>query len=198
MAAPRRLSASAINELLLAAPKRSARHGLCNISQYDMNTERLRRLSTDEYRSLATFRRSILQFARFSEAAAARQGLEARQYQLLLMLRGLGTEGRASVSDVAEWPQVRHHSAVGLIDRVARRGMIDRRDHPTDRRRVLVALTTAGEHALSSLAVSHREELRRLAPALVEALQQLLRGEDPSPLPTDPDESELIHGLHKF
>jgi DNA-binding MarR family transcriptional regulator len=163
-----------------------------------MNTERLRRLSTDEYRSLATFRRSILQFARFSEAAAARQGLEARQYQLLLMLRGLGTEGRASVSDVAEWPQVRHHSAVGLIDRVARRGMIDRRDHPTDRRRVLVALTTAGEHALSSLAVSHREELRRLAPALVEALQQLLRGEDPSPLPTDPDESELIHGLHKF
>jgi DNA-binding MarR family transcriptional regulator len=142
-----------------------------------MTSATARELSSAEYRSLAAFRQQLRRYIHFSEQAARAAGLEPRQYQLLLMLRGLAPGGAASVSDIAEWLQVRHHSAVGLVDRMVRRGMVERRPHPFDGRRVLVALTPEGRAALARLAMLHRAELRRLAPALVEALHQLLHGD---------------------
>ncbi len=116
----------------------------------------------------------------FSERAAESAGLEPQHYQLLLMLRGLTPHGGASVSDLADWLQIRHHSAVGLVDRIEARSLVQRRPDPLDGRRVLVVLTRHGRSALRSLAVLHRNELRRLAPDLVDALQQLSTGPDPS------------------
>ncbi|MDQ6673978.1 MAG: MarR family winged helix-turn-helix transcriptional regulator [Chloroflexota bacterium] len=99
-------------------------------------------------------------------------GLEPRQYQLLLMVRGLAPTGQASVSELADWLQVRHHSAVGLVDRMGERGLVERHADSADGRRVLIKLTQAGRAALSRLALQHRDELRSLAPSLIEALQQ--------------------------
>jgi DNA-binding MarR family transcriptional regulator len=142
-----------------------------------MNASRL--ISHDEYRSLASFRLQLLAYLAFSERAAAVAGLEPRQYQLLLMLRGLTPDGQASVSEIAEWLHVRHHSAVGLVDRAALRGMVERQQDATDRRRVLVALTRTGREALADLALAHREELRRQAPELVRALLRVVPGLHP-------------------
>ena len=152
-----------------------------------------RELSSAEYRSLASFRQQLRRYIRFSERAATEAGLEPRQYQLLLMLRGLAPGGQASVSDIAEWLQVRHHSAVGLVDRIAMRGMAERRPDPSDGRRVLVALTPEGRAALAGLAMLHRAELRRVAPALVEALQQLLGAR---PTGVAQKEGERTNGIH--
>jgi DNA-binding MarR family transcriptional regulator len=128
-------------------------------------------LSTDEYRSLARFRHLLRTYVRFSERAAQEAGFEARQYQLLLALRGLAADEQASVSEVAELLQIRHHSAVGLVDRAALRGLVERRVDPSDGRRVLVTLTSPGRRALARLAVLHRDELRRIVPTLVASLQ---------------------------
>jgi DNA-binding MarR family transcriptional regulator len=135
-----------------------------------------RPISHDEYRSLASFRLQLLAYLAFSERAAAAAGLQPRQYQLLLMLRGLTPDGQASVSEIAEWLHVRHHSAVGLVDRVTLRGMVERQQDATDRRRVLVTLTPTGREALADLALEHREELRRQAPELVRALLRIVPG----------------------
>ena len=131
-------------------------------------------LSDREYTSLAYTRRLLRRIQAFGERAAESSGLRPRQYQLLLMLRGLAADHGASVTDLAEWLQVRHHTAVGLVDRMAARGLLARQADPVDGRRVLVTLTSDGRLALRSLAVQHRDELTALAPSLVDALRQLL------------------------
>ena len=131
-------------------------------------------LSDDAYTSLAETRRLLRRIHAFSERAAEAVGLRPRQYQLLLMLRGLATNRDASVSDLAEWLQVRHHTAVGLVDRMVSRGLLERQSDPLDGRRVLVTLTDRGQMALRGLAVQHRDELQALAPSLVHALQHVL------------------------
>jgi DNA-binding MarR family transcriptional regulator len=140
-----------------------------------MSAERARRdLSDDEYASLAHARRLLRRYQAFSERAAEAAGLEPRQYQVLLMLRGLAPNAEASVSELADWLQVRHHSAVGLIDRMTSRALVRRERDAHDRRRVLVSLTREGRSALKDLALQHRDELRALAPSLVETLRQVV------------------------
>jgi DNA-binding MarR family transcriptional regulator len=133
-----------------------------------------RDLSDDDYASLAKTRRLLRRMQAFSERAAEVAGLRPRQYQLLLMLRGLPDQRDASVSDLADWLQVRHHTAVGLVDRMVNRGLLERHSDPLDGRRVLVKLTHEGRVALHGLAMQHRDELRALAPSLLEALRHLL------------------------
>jgi len=150
-----------------------ARH--YNASHRDMTGERPPRdLSDEDYASLAQTRRLLRRFQAFSERAAADAGLEPRQYQLLLMLRGLTPDAQASVTDLAQWLQVRHHSAVGLVDRMEARGLVQRATDPEDGRRVLVSLTRAGRAALRALAVQHRDELRTIAPGLLQTLQRVV------------------------
>ena len=130
-------------------------------------------LSDADYHSLAETRRLLRRIQSFSERAAEIAGLRPRQYQLLLMLRGLAGERGATVTDLAEWLQVRHQTAVGLVDRMASRGLLRRQTHPDNGRKVLVTLTPDGRVALRALAVQHRDELRALAPGLVHALRQV-------------------------
>jgi DNA-binding MarR family transcriptional regulator len=131
-------------------------------------------VSDNEYTSLAETRRVLRHIQAFSERAAEAAGLRPRQYQVLLMLRGLAPEHGASVSDLAEWLQVRHHTAVGLVDRMANRGLLQRQPDVLNGRRVLVSLTDDGRIALRALALQHRNELRALAPRLLEALRHVL------------------------
>jgi DNA-binding MarR family transcriptional regulator len=131
-------------------------------------------LLDEEYANLAHTRRLLRRIQAFGERAAEAADLRPRQYQLLLMLRGLATDRDASVSDLADWLQVRHQTAVGLVDRMAGRGLVERRPDPDDGRRVLVTLTNDGRLALRELARQHRDELRSLAPSLVDALRHVL------------------------
>jgi DNA-binding MarR family transcriptional regulator len=71
---------------------------------------------------------------------------------------------------------IRHHSAVGLVDRLAEHGLIDRVRGSEDRREVRVRLTALGESRLNRLSVLHRDELRSAGPRLVTALEGLLQG----------------------
>lgn len=130
-------------------------------------------LSEADYASLADTRRLVRRYIAFSERAAQSAGIEPRQYQLLLMLRGLANTSGASLSDLADWLQVRHHSAVGMVDRMQVRGLLQRRPDPLDGRRVLVHITETGRAALRELALLHRDELRRIAPSLITSLRGL-------------------------
>jgi DNA-binding MarR family transcriptional regulator len=106
--------------------------------------------------------------------AARRAGVEPQQYLLLLQLKGLEKAGPATMGVLAERLQVRHHSAVGLVDRLAiRRMVIRRRDH-RDRRGVVVELTAKGQAVLRRLALYSLAELETEGPALVAVLSRLM------------------------
>jgi len=128
----------------------------------------------DEYRALAEFRYQLRCFLRFSEHAARDAGLEPQQHQLLLAVRGMPEGSTATIGQLAERLQLRHHSTVELVDRLESRGLVRREQHPTDARQVVVTLTRQGETLLPRLAQAHRTELRTVAPRLLAALHALL------------------------
>ena len=136
-------------------------------------TARSRRVN---YTALAEFRYEIRRFLRVSEEAARRAGLEPQQHQLLLALKGAQPGVAPTIRWVAERLQVQHHSAVGLVDRLAERGMVRRYRDPSDHRRALVSLTGAGESVLEGLSKFHQDELRLRAKPLVSAMAAIVRG----------------------
>ncbi len=129
-----------------------------------------RAVSVAEYRALAEFRYQIRRFLNISEQAARAAGLEPQQYLLLLALRGLPEGKQATVLTLAERLQLRHHSVVGLIDRLEKRGLVRRVQGKEDRRKVLISLTARGEQILDNLARKRLAELRATGPELVRAL----------------------------
>ena len=134
-------------------------------------------LSPKDYRSLGAFRYQIRRFLHFSEEAAKAEGLEPQQHQMLLAIRALNESNGPTVGHLAEHLIVRHHSAVGLVDRLAERGLVARVRGQEDRRQVRVRLTSEGEAILRRLSRAHREELRTSGPTLVETLGVLLSTE---------------------
>ena len=135
-----------------------------------------RRLTLGDYRSLAEFRHQIRRFLSFSEQAARSAGLEPRQHQLLLALKGLPPRVRPRIIEMAERLQIQHHSAVELVNRLEVGGLIRRRRSRRDRREVLLELTARGETILQRLSLHHRRELRSQGPQLISALERLLAG----------------------
>lgn len=131
-------------------------------------------VSDSEYQALASFRYALRQFLRFSEEAAQAVGLTPQQHQALLAIKGFPGRDRVTVRELAERLQIRHHSAVGLVDRLAAQGLVERQPDTTDRRQVYVALTPRGLELLARLSAAHRHELRRIGPHLHRLLEQLI------------------------
>ncbi|MGH9681098.1 MAG: MarR family transcriptional regulator [Candidatus Acidiferrales bacterium] len=110
-----------------------------------------------------------------SEEAARSAALEPQQYLLLLAVRGLPMAREASIRNLAERMQLRHHTVVELVDRLERRSLLRRERSQDDRRQVIVHLTARGEKILTRLAKQRIAELRTAAPALVRALSAVIR-----------------------
>ncbi len=132
-------------------------------------------LSLHEYRALAEFRLQIRRYLRFSEEQAGKHGLEPQQHQLLLAIKGLPADARASIGELAGRMQLKHHSMVELVDRLEKRGYATRTEGAEDRRQVLVHLTRAGAGVLRRLSLAHRRELDAAGPAVSAALRALRR-----------------------
>jgi DNA-binding MarR family transcriptional regulator len=119
-------------------------------------------MTDDDYRRLLTIRWGLRRFLHWSEQRALEAGLTPAQHQLLLAIRGHpGSEG-PTIGHLAEYLMVRHHSAVGLVDRAAEAGLVERQEDAGDRRVVRVHLTDAGRRALEKLSPAHLQEVGRL------------------------------------
>jgi DNA-binding MarR family transcriptional regulator len=123
-------------------------------------------LRQSDYRELAEFRRFLRTFLAFSEGAARAAGLTPQQHQALLAIKGFEGEGPVTVGDLSKHLSIRHHSAVGLVDRLVQARLLDREHSSNDRRRVTLALTDEARKLLAKLTVAHRNELRRTTPTL--------------------------------
>jgi DNA-binding MarR family transcriptional regulator len=129
-------------------------------------TKKTPSLTDADYRALADFRLALRLFLAFSKQAAAKAGLTAAQHQALLAIKGLTVSGPVHVGDLAAWLGVRHHSCVGLVERLGTLGLVAKRADTRDGRRVVLKLTARAERKLAAMSAVHRDELRRRAGAL--------------------------------
>jgi Transcriptional regulators len=127
-----------------------------------------------EYRRLEEFRFQVRRFLNFSEKAARNCGIEPQQHQALLVLKGMPEGCAPTIGCLANRLLLKHHSAVGLVDRLQALGLVKRRTSPNDARQILVHLTAKGERILHRLSVAHKAELEEVGPKLVASLKEIL------------------------
>jgi DNA-binding MarR family transcriptional regulator len=123
-------------------------------------------LTQRDYASLLEFRNALRRFERWSEDQARQVGLTATQHQLLLAIKGHADERGPTMGEIAEYLTVRHHSAVGLVDRAEQADLVARTRDLADSRTVRLVLTDTGERRIEQLSELHLIELGRLAPVL--------------------------------
>jgi DNA-binding MarR family transcriptional regulator len=120
-------------------------------------------LDDETYARLLALRTGLRRFLRWSGTQATAAGLTPAQHQLLLAVRGHRDPRGPTISDVADVLLLRHHSAVGLVDRAEAAGLVTRVGDAEDHRLVRLQLTPLGAERLEALSALHLEELRRLA-----------------------------------
>lgn len=124
-------------------------------------------------KTLADFRYELRRFLHFSENAAVEAGLHPRQHQLLLQVAGADESAEITIAYAAERLGIKHNSAVELVDRSEREGLLTRTADPRDGRRAILRITRKGRQILGCLSGEHAEELSEMAPRLAHALENI-------------------------
>lgn len=143
-------------------------------------------LSQDDFEHLLELRTGLRRFLRWSEHQAEAAGLTPAKHQLLLAVRGHPDPAGPTVGEIADYLVLRHHSAVGLIDRAVSDGLVERNADPNSKSMVRVTLTNAGAEKLDALAEAHLQELSHLAPTMRTLWKALERGDGEVPHPAAP------------
>jgi uncharacterized protein YeaO (DUF488 family)/DNA-binding MarR family transcriptional regulator len=123
-------------------------------------------LTKQDFEELARFRFGIRRYLRFSEEAVRSHGITPQHYQLMLALKGFPGREWATMSELADRLQLRHHSVVELVNRAQKQDLVERAPDPTDARGVRVGLSEHGQQSLMRLSALHRDELRRMGTTL--------------------------------
>ncbi|RZI93456.1 MAG: MarR family transcriptional regulator [Microbacterium sp.] len=109
--------------------------------------------------------------------------IEPWEFDVLAALRRAGKPYQLSPGQLLKETMVTSGTMTNRIDRLTERGLVDRSPDPTDRRGVLVGLTTAGKRAVDgafeTLLASERDLLGELSAAerrqLADLLKRLMR-----------------------
>jgi DNA-binding MarR family transcriptional regulator len=144
-----------------------------------------RSLTKAQYETLAALRHTLSQFLLFSQDAARTAGLAPQQHQALLAIKGFPGRDFVSIGELAGCLHLRHHSAVGLVDRLVHKGLARRAASAKDRRRVEVSLTTRGESLISRLSEAHWREIKQVGPDFRRVLDAITE--------TDPAHGSALH-----
>jgi DNA-binding MarR family transcriptional regulator len=131
-------------------------------------------LLPNDYEALANFRYAMRKFLNFSKHALATEArMTTEQYEALLALKAFSGSIGLTIKELSERLQVRHNTAVSLVDRLEKMDMVRRAAGVTDRRHVYVQLTAAGSRRLAKVAALHRQEMRVRSHEMIEALGRL-------------------------
>ena len=132
------------------------------------------RLSPHNYEALAELRYLGRKFLRFSkEFLRAQAGLNPEQYEALLAIKAFGPAKSITILQLSERLQVKHHSAVNIVDRLVERKLLRRQPGERDRRERHLQLTTKGEALIEELAAVHFYELRDRSEEMIKGLKRL-------------------------
>lgn len=135
-------------------------------------------LSEYQYTVLLTFRTALREFLHWSAEQSEAVGLSPQQHQLLLAVRAHPGDRPPSIGDLSGYLLIRHHSTVGLVNRVVAAGLVERQPDPRDQRVIRVVLTRKGQDVIEQLSEAHLRELEHVGGQLgisEELLEQLAR-----------------------
>ncbi len=130
-------------------------------------------ITAADYQTLASFRHGVRRYLAFAEAGARAAGLTSLQHQALLAIKAHTGASPMSIGELAGELLIKHHSAVELVARLLKAGVIDRAEAEEDRRRVSLSLSPAGEKILAALSVKNLRELKIVAPAFSGLMTQI-------------------------
>jgi DNA-binding MarR family transcriptional regulator len=131
-------------------------------------------LQAKDYAALGAFRFEMRKFLRVSkDVVAARAKLTPEQYEALLAIKSSSGANGVTVGEISERLQVKHHTAVSLLDKLEARKLATRKRASTDRRNVNVQLTKAGTLLLARLAAIHLRELQQRSAEIIDALRRI-------------------------
>ena len=140
-------------------------------------------LDQADFEHLLQLRTGLRRFLRWSEEQSKAAGLTPAKHQLLLTIRGHPDPAGPTIGEIADYLVLRHHSAVGLIDRTVRDGLVTRNPDENSRSVVRVALTPDGIATLDALAETHLQELAHLAPTMRALWRTIERADGNAPHP---------------
>ena len=133
-------------------------------------------MTPENYEALAELRYLGRKFLRFSkDFLQSNSGLTAEQYEALLAIK-VFPDQRLTIAQLSERLQVKHHSAINIVNRLVARKLITRKAAEPDRRERYLELTAEGRSLIEELAAVHYEELARRSDEMVTALQRILNG----------------------
>jgi DNA-binding MarR family transcriptional regulator len=128
---------------------------------------------------LSRISRLARQLDRHRSAAFERHGLEAWEFDVLAALRRAGAPYQLSPGQLLRATGVTSGTMTNRVDRLAARDLVERNDHPGDRRGVLVRLTELGgttvDAALADLLAAEHALLSDLPSAQQDQLAAMLR-----------------------
>ena len=108
-----------------------------------------------------------------------RLGLRPWEYEMLATLRRAGPAGGLTPTELSEALLVSSATLTNRLDQLERTGLIERQDHPDDRRALLVGLTNDGrqqaDRAVEAYLSQERELLNALNVRERKSLEGLLR-----------------------
>jgi DNA-binding MarR family transcriptional regulator len=133
----------------------------------------------EDFETLSDFRYQLRSFQRWSEQLTRRAGITNLQYLLMLHVKGFPGREWATITELAERLQAKHHGVVALVTRCEKLGLVERRPGRSDGREVEIHLTRKGERTVARLARLHRDELIRIEGAFAvpgkEQLERVVR-----------------------
>ena len=127
---------------------------------------------------LLELRTGLRRFLRWSEEQAKAAGLTAAKHQLLLAVQGHPDPAGPTIGEIADYLVLRHHTAVELVNRAVKEGLVRRNPDPVSKSVVRVTVTPLGAAKLDALAEAHLEEIAHLAPTMRTLWRQLEHAND--------------------
>src|ERR1700746_1405450 len=136
-------------------------------------SDKMNVLKPDNYEALAELRYLGRKFLRFSkDLLREKAGLNPEQYEALLATKAFAGKSM-TISQLSERLQVKHHSAINIVDRLVERKLVRRQPSERDRRERHLQLTTKGEALIEELAAVHFHELRNRSEEMIKGLKRL-------------------------
>lgn len=123
--------------------------------------------------------------------AAVEETLTLPQFRMLVVL---DSRGPMNISRLGAHLDVIPSTAMRMVDRLARVGMLDREPNPADRREILIRLTATGRRVVAEATDRRRAEIARIVGAmpvgqrarLVDALHAFAEAGDEPSAPSGP------------
>jgi DNA-binding MarR family transcriptional regulator len=126
--------------------------------------------------ALADFRYALRKFLRFSKEYLASYSLTPEQYEVLLALRAAPEP--LTIGSLSERLQVKHHTAISLVNKLAAHHLIHRVPSHADRRVVHLELSTIGQSLIEKLAAAHYPRVCQTRDEIVAALKNFSREDE--------------------